>query len=432
MNAPARQPAAPVRSIVADISVLYELSMAVGRSLDLRSNCEQFVHVLMARKNLSYAAVWLWHDQLTDTPLAKTVPEGTGRALLLAYASPQHRIDRTLLPETHPLVTLTRERGAWSVAAGQPGFEALIAERRIARQGAFGILPLGDLGLLKIYSMVRTAPFSEVELNQLRPVAAQLAISLASCLYHLRTLHEEQVREKRKMEAVATLAGGIAHDYNNIMQSIRGYAELLQERFEFTHPETAADLRQVIAQIDQATLLTQRLLAFGRRSLVIRETVDLNRLLARAAPKWHPIAGTAITLNLHPAPRPAMVRVDPGLIENALLALVENAVEAMPDGGRLDIQVAVFPYNAPGRPADLPPGNYHLLSVTDTGHGMDDAARAHLFEPFFTTKFFGAGLGLPAVFGIAKQHNGTVQVDSRPGHGTTFRLYLPALPAPLT
>lgn len=425
-------PPDPVGAIVADISLLYELAMAVGRSLDLRSNCEQFIRVLMARKNLSYAAVWLRHDLLADTPLNRPVPEAAGQAVVLVYAHPQYRVERTVLPASHPMLAWLGERDACSVAAGQPGFAELVTERRITPQGAFALLSLNGLGVLKLYSMARVAPFSEVELNQLRPVVSQFARSLASCLQHQRALREEQLRDARQLEAVATLAGGVAHDFNNILQAIRGYTELLQERFQLVDAAATADLQTIVGQIDQATTLTRQLLAFGRRSMLTRQPVDLNLLLVGMLQKWTQLAGAAISVQIRSASRPAMVRADAEAIQQMLLCLVENAIEAMAAGGRLEISldtVALTGVRNADEPAEVAPGDYLRLCVTDTGRGMTVEARKHLFEPFFTTKFVGAGLGLPAAYGIVKQHDGAIRVDSEPGRGTAVRVFLPALPA---
>jgi signal transduction histidine kinase/ActR/RegA family two-component response regulator len=427
-------PPDPVGAIVAEIALLYELAMAVGRSLDLRSNCEQFIRVLMARKNLSYAAVWLRRDLMVDTPLNRAVPEAAGPSLALVYAHPQYRVEQTVLPANHPMLALLGDQGAYSVAAGQPGFAELVTERRIAPQGAFALLSLNGLGVLKFYSMARVAPFSEVELNQLRPVVGQFARSLASSLHHQRALREEQVRDARKLEAVAILAGGVAHDFNNILQAIRGYTELLQERFQVVDAVAAADLQTIIGQVNQATTLTRQLLAFGRRSMLTRQPIDLDLLLAGLAPKWTALAGPAIAVHVRPSSRPAMVRADAESIQQMLLCLVENAIEAMPAGGCLD--VGLEPVSLAGtrnteEPAEVPAGDYFRLSVTDTGCGMTADARKHLFEPFFTTKFVGAGLGLPAAYGIVKQHDGAMQVDSEPDRGTTVRVFLPALAAAL-
>ena len=302
-----------------------------------------------------------------------------------------------MLPANHPMLTLLGDQGAYSVAAGQPGFAELVTERRIAPQGAFALLSLNGLGVLKFYSMARVAPFTEVELNQLRPVVGQFARSLASSLHHQRALREEQVRDARKLEAVAVLAGGVAHDFNNILQAIRGYTELLQERFQAVDAAAAADLQTIIGQVNQAT--TPDPAVAGLWPPVHADPANRSTWIC-CWPAWRPNGPAwrppAITVHVRPSSRPAMVRADAESIQQMLLCLVENAIEAMPDGGCLD--VSLEPVSLAGtrnaeEPAEVPAGDYFRLSVTDTGRGMTADVRKHLFEPFFTTKFVGRGPG---------------------------------------
>jgi two-component system, cell cycle sensor histidine kinase and response regulator CckA len=239
---------------------------------------------------------------------------------------------------------------------------------------------------------------------------------------------EEQLRQAQKMEAVGTLAGGVAHDFNNLLTVISGYSQILLEQHA-QDAQSNRSIEQIFRAAERATSLTRQLLAFSRRQMLQPRVVNLNTLIRNLEKMLHPLLGERIQIVLRAGHDLGAVRADPGQLEHILMNLAVNARDAMPRGGTLVIQTAnedlgqTFARSHPG----AAPGLYVVLSVTDTGTGMDAHALAHLFEPFFTTKEpgKGTGLGLSMVYGIVKQSGGYISVDSELGRGTTFRVYLP-------
>jgi two-component system cell cycle sensor histidine kinase/response regulator CckA len=245
---------------------------------------------------------------------------------------------------------------------------------------------------------------------------------------------EEQFRQSQKMEAVGRLAGGVAHDFNNLLTVITGYCQMLLDRLEPSDP-LSADMSQVLKAADRATTLTKQLLAFSRQQIVQPKVVDLNTLITDMDHILKRLVGEDIDLHFTPSPSPVKVKVDPGQLEQVVVNLVVNARDAMPRGGRLTIATrhASIGPDAERPHSDLNPGAYAVLSVTDSGSGMDARIKTHLFEPFFTTKEKGrgTGLGLSTSYGIVKQNQGEIVVDSEPGRGSLFRIYLPAVQDPV-
>jgi PAS domain S-box-containing protein len=239
---------------------------------------------------------------------------------------------------------------------------------------------------------------------------------------------EEQLRQSQKMEAVGQLAGGIAHDFNNLLTAIIGNSDLALGAMPADDPnrEFVEGIKEVG---ERAAVLTKQILAFSRRQMLQPEVVDLNDVVRRLQPLLVRTLGEKIQVETLMAPDLMPAEVDPHQMEQVLMNLAVNARDAMPDGGRLLIVTA----NAELGPEDatpeseLEPGSYVMLAVSDTGLGMDADTRSRVFEPFFTTKALGkgTGLGLSTVFGIVRQSGGGVTVDSQPGEGSTFRVYLP-------
>jgi two-component system, cell cycle sensor histidine kinase and response regulator CckA len=246
--------------------------------------------------------------------------------------------------------------------------------------------------------------------------------------------HEKQLQEQliqaQKMESIGRLAGGVAHDFNNILTAITGYAEFVLDRLEGS-PQIQGDVREVLENAERASNLTRQLLAFSRKQVMEMRPVDANELLLNLGKLLHRLIGEHIELELLTDSRPTRVQADPAQIEQVLVNLAVNARDAMPAGGHLTISSKTIELAGGHEPtkAPLPPGTYVVLAVTDTGVGMSAEVLSHLFEPFFTTKEVGkgTGLGLATVYGIVKQHGGDVRVQSEPGSGTTFTVYLPAL-----
>jgi PAS domain S-box-containing protein len=240
---------------------------------------------------------------------------------------------------------------------------------------------------------------------------------------------EEQLRQSQKMEAIGLLAGGVAHDVNNMLTLILGYNYLLQEGLKDGNP-----LRPFAAEIGRAVevgaSLTRQLLSVSRRQGARRKALDLNALVIETVRMLRRIVGADVEMgtNLFPALWPVLA--DSGALEQVLLNFVVNARDAMPDGGKIRVETVNLTVGSDGGPdprAPLPAGSYVMLSVRDTGAGMGEEVQERIFEPFFTTKEpgRGTGLGLSTVMGIVKEHEGRISVESAPGQGSTFRVYLP-------
>ncbi|HSH46495.1 MAG TPA: PAS domain S-box protein [Longimicrobiales bacterium] len=240
---------------------------------------------------------------------------------------------------------------------------------------------------------------------------------------------EALFRQAQKMEAVGRLAGGVAHDFNNILTAIKGHVDLVLKS-----PDTAAEVREDIQQVarsaDRAVSLTRQLLAFSRQQVLRPRVLDLNGIVAELEEMLGRLIGENIRLETHLQSDLAPIRMDPTQLQQVIMNLVVNARDAMPRGGRLVLRTTNATLTAPEVerfPYPVRPGPYALLTVSDSGEGMDEETLARVFEPFFTTKDAGkgTGLGLSTVYGIIKQSGGYIWTNSEPGQGTTFRIYLP-------
>ncbi|MGH7206311.1 MAG: PAS domain S-box protein [Nitrospiraceae bacterium] len=241
---------------------------------------------------------------------------------------------------------------------------------------------------------------------------------------------EAQLRQSQKMEAVGRLAGGVAHDFNNLLTVITGYSQLVLGRLGPTD-----SLRSLIEEIqragDRAATLTSQLLAFSRRQVLAPKTLDLNKVVGDMGGMLRRLLGEDIELLTILQPGLGIVRADPSQFEQVIMNLAVNARDAMPKGGKLILETAnaTLGRNPGQEPIVAEPGPYVVLTVKDTGCGMDAEVQSHLFEPFFTTKEEGkgTGLGLSTVYGIVKQSGGSIEVHSEPGKGTSVQIYLPQI-----
>jgi PAS domain S-box-containing protein len=248
-----------------------------------------------------------------------------------------------------------------------------------------------------------------------------------------RRLLEEQLRQSQKLEAIGRLAGGVAHDFNNILMSIMGAADLLLMQLGRNDPaiDEANEIKQ---SVDRGAGLTRQLLAFSRRQATRQRLFELGAVVRGMDTMLRRLMGPEIDLEIVCPARPVHVVADAGQIEQVVLNLVVNARDAMPEGGRITVRVEEIDLDETAASAlvEAQPGRYARLSVADTGTGIDEQTRAKLFEPFFTTKEQGkgTGLGLSIVYGIVKQSGGYITVISEPGRGATFLIYLPLATAP--
>jgi two-component system cell cycle sensor histidine kinase/response regulator CckA len=242
----------------------------------------------------------------------------------------------------------------------------------------------------------------------------------------LRRRLEEQLRQSQKMEAIGLLAGGVAHDFNNILAVILGFSELAVRKLPPGHP-VAAQLTEVFDAARRGGELTRKLLAFSRKQIIQPRLLDVSASVEDFTRMIRRIVGEDVEIVVEPAAKAVPVRADPVQLEQVLLNLSTNARQAMPAGGTLRLTTRsvelddAFVERHPWARA----GGFAEVVVSDTGVGMDAATRARVFEPFFTTKADGTGLGLATVYGIVEQHGGFLHVESTPGTGTTFRVFLP-------
>ncbi len=250
-----------------------------------------------------------------------------------------------------------------------------------------------------------------------------------------RRIMEQELAQAQKMEAIGRLAGGVAHDFNNVLTVIQGYGEILHQTLAETD-QRKKFVQEILNASQKASQLTGQLLAFSRKQVVQPQVVNLSHLVANIEKMLHRLIGEDIQLDINLESRLKSVKIDPSQVDQIILNMAVNSRDAMPRGGRLTIQTKNFLLETTLNhySTHIPPGEYVLLSIRDTGVGIDRANIPHIFEPFFTTKEKGkgTGLGLSTVYGIVQQNNGYIVVESEPGIGTTFTIYFPALTEKVT
>jgi two-component system cell cycle sensor histidine kinase/response regulator CckA len=267
----------------------------------------------------------------------------------------------------------------------------------------------------------------EVSLSNIETEEGVFGIAFVSDISQ-RKLMEEQLLHAQKMEAVGRLAGGVAHDFNNMLTVISGYNRMILDELSPLDP-LRGNAEEILKAADRAAALTNQLLAFSRRQILRPCVLNVNAAIGSTQKMLERIIGEDIQLDLKPAREVGNIRADPVHIEQAIVNLVVNARDAMPTGGRITIESGnvhldeTYTRTHPG----VQPGDFVMLAVSDTGHGMDSETRRHIFEPFFTTKESGkgTGLGLATVYGMVKQSGGDIWVYSEIGKGSTFKLYFP-------
>ncbi len=342
--------------------------------------------------------------------------------------------ESVLVPRIDPEELARRSESRFSDAVRELGIHSFLSvplEVRDRRLGALSLLRYAP----------DSPPFDEADRLLARSISdhAALAISNAQLVESLqcellqRQRAERQLQQAQKMEALGRLAGGVAHDFNNLLTVILSYCALLKRGLP-AGSRFVDDVAQITRAGERAADLTRQLLAFSRKQVLTPQPLDLGATLAAMELMIRRLIGEDIELRIDASPTLGMVVVDAGQIEQVVMNLVVNARDAMHGGGTLTIVTERAEVAAPlAAELGLVAGTFAVLSVIDTGIGIDEQTRAHVFDPFFTTKERGkgTGLGLSTVMGIVKQSGGHVTVDSRVGHGTTFRVYLPMSTAPI-
>ena len=240
---------------------------------------------------------------------------------------------------------------------------------------------------------------------------------------------ESQLRQAQKMEAIGRLAGGVAHDFNNILGIINACTEFLRDRID-PAAEPSVYVENIRKATERGTALTRQMLAFSRTSVIQPRVLDLNERLRDISKLLRPLLGDDVEILIVPRSNSALVEADPGQLDQIVVNLAVNSRDAMPRGGKFILETGAVKLDESfaEQQQALAPGKYVMLAVSDTGSGMDESTVSRIFEPFFTTKEAGkgTGLGLATVYGIVKQSAGHIMVYSEPGHGTTFKIYLPS------
>jgi len=286
-----------------------------------------------------------------------------------------------------------------------------------------------SLGILSVDNTSMKKPLLQLDLSLLTGIAPVIGISIRNALHSAKELQMvEHLRQAQKMEAVGRLAGGIAHDFNNLLTVISGYGDLLVNRLGNDSP-FLKEVEEIRKAGKRAAALTSQLLAFSRRQLLQPKVVDLNEVVTDIDRILRRLIGEDITLVTVKDPCLGRIKADPGQLEQVIVNLSVNARDAMPDGGTLTIRTAnvVLDQGSINEDGPMRPGRYVSLTVCDNGCGMDSETVSRIFEPFYTTKSTGkgTGLGLATVYGIVKQSDGHISVESNPGRGTCFSIYLP-------
>ena len=306
-----------------------------------------------------------------------------------------------------------------------------VQRKHIVRVVAVMVFTLGLLELSKYIFQAHLRPYGNV-------LFVAMVWALAFVLDQLQSKDTgtkdaftgSEKLQSQKMEAIGRLAGGVAHDFNNLLAVISGYSDLLLDSVGSSDPNRAK-LEKIKQAANSAASLTRQLLMFSRQQVIQPLILDINQIVANTEKMVRRLIKENIEFTVMLDPTLARVRADCGQIEQIILNLVVNARDALPHGGKLSIQTSNVRVDEDSIPAGagILPGRFVLLEVTDTGTGMDQRTQAHIFEPFFTTKALGkgTGLGLATVYGIVKQSNGHIEVRSRLGHGSSLKVYLPAV-----
>jgi len=386
---------------------------------------------------------------VTDKPLRVLIADDSENDALILL----HSLRKAGYQPAHERVcTVTAmkaalQRQAWDIVIsdyempGFGGFEALqllqesgqdlpfiLVSAVVSEETAVAAMKAGAHDYIMKRKLARLAPAIERELREAQTRAARKTAEAA-----LR-LSEAQLRQAQKLEAVGRLAGGVAHDFNNILTVIAGHSELLLRQLSDADPRRK-NAEQIEKSASFAAALTRQLLTFSRKQVIEPRVLNPNTVVLDVEKLLRRLIGEDVEFCTVLDPAAGNIKADPGQIEQVIMNLAVNARDAMPTGGKLTVATAntSLDENYVKHFPDLSAGDYVMLAVTDTGTGMSEEVKAHLFEPFFTTKPAGkgTGLGLATCFGIVKQNSGHINLDSELGRGTTFKIYFPRVQSAL-
>jgi PAS domain S-box-containing protein len=396
-----------------------EVALALAQADDLPEILRRCVDAMHTHLDGALARIWLMKDGLLDLHASAGLQS---EADLVAGSAPLPKFDIGLLAEERrPYFTNDALHDRRMTDRAWVKREEIVG---------FAALPLLVAGrVVGVITLFARHSLSEAVLTGLGALSDAIAVGVQRKLAEdARVALEHQLRQAQKMEAIGQLAGGIAHDFNNLLSVILSYSELLAGELKEGDP-MRADVDEIRGAGVRAVDLTRQLLAFSRQQVLQPKIVDVSVIVAGMEKMLRRLLGEDVELVSLAGPSLGKIRVDPGQMEQVIMNLAVNARDAMPRGGKLTVETAevVLDDAYAAKHVGVKPGLHAMLSVSDTGTGMDKATQARMFEPFFTTKGLGkgTGLGLATVFGIVRQSDGTIWVESELGKGTTFSAYFP-------
>ncbi len=409
-----------------------EMSQALARTLDLDGTFSEVIRVLQNRLDYDRALIMLADPE--KTRLHFQAGYGYTDEQLHILKKIAFHLDK---PDSKGIFTVTFRRRKPTLLNDLDEIKNDLSPRSQEFAKKFGVKALiccpitykdEPLGILAVDNIKSKTPLLQRDLNMIMGITLQIGAKIHNVQL------ESYLRQSQKMEALGTLAGGIAHDFNNILSSILGYSQIIGLKLPADDPvlKMAEEIHHAGIK---ASNLTKQLLAFSRKQVAEMKITNLNIIIKDMAKMLGRLISEDISLTIFPAKEIGNIVADTGQIEQIIMNLVVNARDAMPTGGNLLIETGEIFLDGKyaEKHANVKPGSYVILTVTDTGKGIPKAIRKKIFEPFFTTKKLGkgTGLGLFTVFGIVKQHKGHIQVYSEPDQGTTFKIYLPVTEGPI-
>lgn len=430
------------------LATLLEVSKNLAETFDVQHILQATVDGVTKLVGLDTAAVYLLEDEMlslwaTTPPLSPQFPDELRVAPLTNHPHIRKAISSGGAILVSDITTVELTPAERSVVE-QRNLRTMLYVPLVADEKAMGAFIVGSVqkpshisdGVLDLSRTLANLAALAVRNAQLYKDGQNYAIQLEEALADRIRVEAEgkklqaQLLQSQKMESVGRLAGGIAHDFNNILVPIIGYVELGMMKLS-PDDKLYNDLERVREAADRAAGLTQQILAYSRKQILEMKPTDLNELVVDFTRMLRRIIGEDIELQTFLSPSLQLIMADKGQLGQILMNLAVNARDAMPKGGQLTIETNnVFLDEKYGeKHIGMQSGPYVLVAVSDTGHGMNAETQEHIFEPFFSTKEQGAGtgLGLATVFGIVKQHQGSIWVYSEPGNGTTFKIYLPQI-----